>query len=65
MKEAIAGASSGAVMLLGRRDEPTDAVEEYCRYLGDALRAHSIETELVRVGWSERGWPSSLKELQN
>jgi hypothetical protein len=65
LKEAIAGASSGAVMLLGRRDEPTDAVEEYCRYLGDALRAHSIETELVRVGWSERGWPSSLKELQN
>ena len=25
--------------LLGRPDEPTDAVEEYCRYLGGALRA--------------------------
>lgn len=65
MTEAIAATGAGVIMLLGRRDEPTDAVEEYCRYLGDALRAHSIETELGRVGWSERGWPSSLKELQS
>jgi hypothetical protein len=27
---------------LDRRDEPTDAVEEYCHYLGGALRAHGI-----------------------
>jgi hypothetical protein len=52
------------ILLLGRRDEPTDAVEEYCRYLSGALRAHSIEAELVRVGWSELGWPSALQELR-
>lgn len=52
------------VALLGRRDEPTDAVEEYCRYLGDALRAHGFEMELARVAWAERGWPAALRELR-
>jgi glycosyltransferase involved in cell wall biosynthesis len=50
--------------LLGRRDEPTDAVEEYCRYLGGALRAHGIAMELARVRWAERGWPAALRELR-
>jgi glycosyltransferase involved in cell wall biosynthesis len=52
------------VALLGRRDEPTDAVEEYCRYLGGALRAHGMETELTRVPWAERGWPAALREVR-
>ena len=33
------------ITLLGRRDEPTDAVEEYCRYLGEALRPHGYTLE--------------------
>lgn len=52
------------VALLGRRDQPTDAVEEYCRYLGGALHAHGIELELLRVPWAERGWPAALRELR-
>src|SRR6266852_3545854 len=52
------------IALLGRRDEPTDAVEEYCRYLGGALRAHGFEMELARVPWAERGWPAALRELR-
>jgi glycosyltransferase involved in cell wall biosynthesis len=52
------------VALLGRRDAPSDAVEEYCRYLGGALRAHGIEMELERVPWAERGWPAALRELR-
>ena len=52
------------IALLGRRDEPTDAVEEYCRYLGNALRAHGIEMELARVSWSERGWTVALREMR-
>jgi len=52
------------IALLGRRDEPTDAVDEYCRYLGGALRDRGFTTELVRVQWSERGWPAALRELQ-
>jgi glycosyltransferase involved in cell wall biosynthesis len=50
--------------LLGRRDEPTDAVEEYCHYLGIALSAHGFESEIVRVSWAERGWSSALRELE-
>jgi hypothetical protein len=49
--------------LLGRRDEPTDAVEEYCRYLGATLGAHGFEQEVVRVSWAERGWSAALREL--
>ena len=52
------------IALLGRRDEPTDAVEEYCRYLGDALRAHGFRMDLVRVPWPEQGWSAVLKQLR-
>lgn len=52
------------IALLGRRDAPTDAVEEYCRYLGEALRAHDFELELVRVSWVEDGWPAAMRGLE-
>ena len=51
------------IALLGRRDVPTDAVEEYCLYLGEALRAHDFDLELVRVSWVEDGWPAAMREL--
>ena len=52
------------VALLGRRDEPTDAVEQYCIRLGAALGAHDFAMEIVRVPWKERGWPVALRNLQ-
>lgn len=52
------------VALLGRRDEPTDAVEEYCRYLGAALQAIGISFDLVRVRWTELGWRRALQEVR-
>lgn len=52
------------VALLGRRDEPTDAVEEYCRYLGAALPGHGFELTLVRFPWEERGWSAALRDLE-
>jgi glycosyltransferase involved in cell wall biosynthesis len=53
------------VALLGRRDEPTDAVEEYCRYLSAALdRRGEIAMEIERVKWAEAGWPAALRELR-
>jgi glycosyltransferase involved in cell wall biosynthesis len=51
------------IALLGRRDEPTDAVEEYCRYLGEALRERGYEVDLARVAWKESGWRAALQEL--
>jgi glycosyltransferase involved in cell wall biosynthesis len=53
------------VALLGRPDEPTDAVQEYCEYLGDALNRQGIALELYRARWFELGWRSALRELEN
>jgi len=52
------------IALLGRRDEPTDAVEEYCGYLGTVLAEHSFELQIRRVPWNEHGWPASLNALR-
>lgn len=52
------------VALLGRRDSPTDAVEEYCRYLRTALLEKGIQLEIARVPWSEKGWKKALAELR-
>src|ERR1700747_316282 len=52
------------VALLGRRDEPTDGVEEYCRYLSAALVAHGFELAVTRLPWAERGWSAALRELR-
>lgn len=54
----------GAIALLGQADAPTDAVEEYCRYLGEALRAHGISLAIERVAWAERGWTRALRSLR-
>jgi glycosyltransferase involved in cell wall biosynthesis len=51
------------IALLGSRDHPTDALEEYCRYLSEALRARDTDMELERVDWSESGWPDALRVL--
>ena len=52
------------IALLGRKDEPTDAVEEYCRYLGGALTAHDIQLQIRRVPWEIHGWRDALHALQ-
>jgi glycosyltransferase involved in cell wall biosynthesis len=52
------------VALLGRRDEPTDAVEEYCRYLANALQSHDIQLEIARVPWEKHGWSQALHDLR-
>jgi glycosyltransferase involved in cell wall biosynthesis len=50
--------------LLGRKDEPTDAVEEYCRYLAADLQAHDIQLGICRVSWEIHGWPDALRALR-
>jgi glycosyltransferase involved in cell wall biosynthesis len=51
------------IALLGRKDEPTDAVEEYCRYLGDALQPHDFQMQIRRVPWELHGWRQALRAL--
>jgi|SRR5262249_49196880 len=52
------------IALLGRKDEPTDAVEEYCHYLAEALQSRAIQLEIHRVPWEILGWPDALQTLQ-
>jgi glycosyltransferase involved in cell wall biosynthesis len=56
--------SLSAIALLGRKDEPTDAVEEYCGYLGEALKAHEIQLAIRRVPWEIHGWSEALRGLR-
>jgi glycosyltransferase involved in cell wall biosynthesis len=51
------------IALLGRRDDPTDALEEYCRFLGKALAPFGYELERFRVAWAEEGWRVALEKL--
>lgn len=53
------------VALLGRRDSPTDAVEEYCTYLGSALRDFGFDLELARVEWEKDAWRVALQSLRS
>lgn len=51
------------VALLGRKDEPTDGVDDYCSLLGRALEQRGIELRKVRVPWIEKGWQAALRQL--
>jgi glycosyltransferase involved in cell wall biosynthesis len=53
------------VALLGRRDKPTDALEEYCKYLGEALVLQGFEMQIARVAWDEVGWPAAIADLKS
>ncbi|HEY6267860.1 MAG TPA: hypothetical protein VIX11_06165 [Candidatus Acidoferrum sp.] len=52
------------IALLGRPDAPTDAVEEYCRYLGEALAAEDFDLTIERVAWRESGWRRAASTLR-
>jgi glycosyltransferase involved in cell wall biosynthesis len=52
------------IALLGRRDAPTDALEDYCTFLGRVLSRRGCELEIRRVGWMEQGWSRALADLE-
>lgn len=51
------------IALLGRTDAPTDGVEDYCRYLAEALALREVRLEIVRVDWEQLGWINALRTL--
>jgi glycosyltransferase involved in cell wall biosynthesis len=48
------------IALLGRRDSPTDGVQDYCEFLGSALRRHDVTFTIARVDWMKSGWLAAL-----
>ena len=53
-----------AILLLGKRDEPADGVEDYCHMLRETAARRGLVFELARVGWAEMGWRDAFAELR-
>lgn len=51
------------IALLGRRDMPTDGVEDYCTFLGQSLERSGIELKRVHVDWDEIGRAAAVHRL--
>ena len=51
------------IALLGRRDTPTDGLEDYCTFLGEALSRRGVELQKFRVDCAEKGWTRALLQL--
>jgi glycosyltransferase involved in cell wall biosynthesis len=49
--------------ILGRRDVPTDGVQDYCCYLRDALANEGVNLTLTQVRWAEIGRKASRQEF--
>lgn len=64
MSRGALGMTNAWVMALGRRDFPTDGVDDYCRWLGGALEKNGLVFELVRVDWHEQSRRIALRELK-
>lgn len=51
------------IAVLGRKDFPTDAIEDYCQLLGGAFKDRGSGFALERVAWDERGRLRALSDL--
>jgi len=51
------------IAVLGRRDQPTDGVEDYCTFLGQALAARGITMDIVRISPATGGRFTPLHKL--
>jgi len=52
------------IFLLGRRDSPTDGVEDYCNLLGQSFAVRGTDVRVVRVSWATEGRLRSLRRLR-
>ena len=52
------------VLLLGRRDQPTDGVADYCEKLREAGIQRGLAFEPVQLPWEEKGWGLALAEMR-
>jgi len=51
------------ISLLGVRDSPVDAIEDYCIWVSRALEKQRESMQIVHVPWAEQGWISALAWL--
>jgi glycosyltransferase involved in cell wall biosynthesis len=51
------------IALLGRIDKPTDGLDDYCNFLGQALARRGITLKRVYLPWDDEGWIRPLRWL--
>src|SRR5262245_33608794 len=51
------------IALLGRRDEPTDALRDYCARLREGLRLQGAGLETAELLWDRSGWPMTIAKF--
>lgn len=51
------------IELVGKKDSPTDGVDDYTRLLNAALQTRGMSSDVVRVPWDEIGWFGALRKL--
>jgi glycosyltransferase involved in cell wall biosynthesis len=51
------------IALLGRPDTPTDGVDDYCSFLGQAVARRGLTLTRVHVAWNNEGWIRGLRRL--
>jgi hypothetical protein len=51
------------ISLLGARDSPVDAIEDYCIWVSRALERQGQPMQILHVPWAERGWFPALAWL--
>ena len=49
---------------MGRRDTPTDGIQDYCAFLGAGLKRKGVRLEMERVEWDVKGWTAALRRLR-
>lgn len=61
--EMKVGSRLEAVALLGRRDQPTDGVYDYCQYLSASFEQRGDHLDVVELRWEVHGWRKTLLGL--
>jgi glycosyltransferase involved in cell wall biosynthesis len=61
--DSASHAGLAAIALLGRLDQPTDGVRDYCSLLSQAFLRRGDRLDLAEVRWEDQGWTKSILKL--
>jgi glycosyltransferase involved in cell wall biosynthesis len=51
------------IALLGKRDQPTDALRDYCAHLAAALARRNVSLHVADFEWDRQAWPRAFARL--
>lgn len=60
---SISKVAPDAIALLGKLDQPTDGVRDYCQLLSEAFARRGGRLEIMALSWETQGWRKTLRIL--